>query len=729
MMIKLVEIHKIYKDENQGFLALKDINLDFTDDHFVCILGKSGSGKTTLLNIIGGLDEPSSGHMVINGELTTKFTPIQWDYFRNYKIGFIFQNYSLIEHLTVLDNVKLAVKLQGISDIEAKKRALDMLDRVGIIDQKDKLPLKLSGGQRQRVAIARALVNDPEVIFADEPTGNLDKKTAKEIMDLLKEFSKEKLIIMVTHNKRLANIYADRIIELKDGSVISDTKAYLNEKVLIKTPERLKTTFRLIDKIKLSLKNIRMKKWRSLLIAFGLAIGIASFILLDGISHGIKTNLENNRLNITSEPDLRFYITKETFDDLDKTIDEYMAELLNHKGISDVRYNREMYYSKVIEVKGEQLLNIYSNISYPFTDKENLIGKPYADGHWPNNDNEIMISYSLAQDIYNNKNLEILWNKLKGATIKIATEYYYQIPYEIYEPYTTSCAIYPFVDENTPPTGYDSERFGDYSEQLQKQKDYYGKYITDDVNNIYLCSNYDAFNNYRSELVKTSREFTIVGINENKQLNEDYVTKNVYMNWNNEVLKRYVFDIYLSNYGKNNSLEIKRTFSDIARVEDVFVFDILDSIHIEVLLGIAQFIISLILIISVVTAGLMLIMLLSISVIERSREIGILRSLGATKNDIFSIFISESAVIGFMAGIIGVILSIVVSLIGNLFIRHQYGDILTTSFNNPNINLIITRPLAYVIAVFICIVLAMLFGFIPAIRASRKTPINALKKL
>src|SRR5690554_134733 len=195
-MIKLVGIHKIYQDLNTGFLALKDINLDFKDDNFVCVLGKSGSGKTTLLNIIGGLDTPSSGHMVIDGELTTKFTDAQWDYFRNYKIGFVFQSYSLIEHLSVLDNVKLAIKIQGIKEEEAKKRALDVLKQVGILDQAYKVPKTLSGGQRQRVAIARALINNPEIILADEPTGNLDKRTSEQIIKILKEISKEHLVIM-----------------------------------------------------------------------------------------------------------------------------------------------------------------------------------------------------------------------------------------------------------------------------------------------------------------------------------------------------------------------------------------------------------------------------------------------------------------------------------------------------------------------------------------------------
>lgn len=724
-MIKLVGIHKIYQDQNFGFMALKDINLDFKDDHFVCILGKSGSGKTTLLNIIGGLDTPSSGHMVINGELTTKFTEAQWDYFRNYKIGFVFQNYSLIEHLTVLDNVKLAIKIQGIKDDEAKTRALEMLDKVGIKSHAHKLPKQLSGGERQRVAIARALVNNPELILADEPTGNLDKKNSEQIMKLLKEISNEYLVIMVTHSKKMAKKYADRIIELEDGMVSSDTKPSTNEKVLITKPVIKHTRFRFIDKIKHAFKNIRMKKWRSFLVSFGLAIGVSSFILLNGISNGIKVNLKNSIVNKALNPDLYINVDKRFYNEND--INNYLEKLHRNKDILAARYYYPKYF-QIINFKDRDI-KLSSQMTYKFVDESNsyLLGNPYKDGRWPEKDDEIMLSYNFLSSLYDLTDIDLMWNKVKNGKITIAFEHYYE-PVEIFY-FNQIVEKYPFIDEETVPEGYDFGRFGDFSYQINKQMELYGKLaIRDDY--IYVCADYNVLQEYEiSDRVKKSMEFTVVGVNEFKHIDELIITKNVYFdaslndgNYNNE------FQIYLTDKGKENIFEVKNKLS-----EDGWVRDVLKNNEpiflIDIFIGIATFIISMILVVSVVTAGLMLLMLLLISIIERSREIGILRSLGATKSDILSVFVSESAVIGFLAGIIGIILSILLMIFGNMFIKYKYKEILIDLFYNDKVNLIKITPLSCIIACVVCTILAVLFGLFPAIKASKKTPINALKRL
>ncbi len=724
-MIKLVGIHKIYEDGNNGFLALKDINLDFKDDHFVCVLGKSGSGKTTLLNIIGGLDKPSTGHMVINGDLTTKFTRTQWDYFRNYKIGFIFQNYSLIEHLTVLDNVMLSIKLQGIGKEEAKKRALDILERVHILDQAEKIPKKLSGGQRQRVAIARALVNNPDVILADEPTGNLDKKTSDEILALLREISQDKLVVMVTHSKKIANKYADRIIELKDGSVVSDTKPYLNERVHILKPKIKNTRFTFIDKIKHSFKNIRMKFWRSFLISLGLAIGVSSYILIDGISNGVKINVKRMIAQEQVSPDFRFYVEDEELEHLNKDSDEYIEYLLEDNAIKAVRYERQLNL-QVFEVEGKSVSNQWVNLSYKFTDfnqeDEKFVGKPYKDGRWPESDNEIMLSYRFANNLYNIENMNIIWERLNGINIEMVSEYYYHIPYEVYETNLGYCTAYPFIDEETPPVGYDASTFGSYQDQIAMQIDYYNTLIRNG-DNIYFCKNYDELSNYYSREVKETKEYTVVGINHATYINHSFITKEEYMNvpnLDNIELDdpNHQFLVYLNEYGKEHTFDIKVNYPEAIKHEVPQSLD--SSSIIDVSVEIIQFIIGLILVVSVITAGLMLLMVLLISVLERSREIGILRSLGATRSDILSVFVSESAVLGFFAGIIGILISIIGTIGGNLYIKYYF---------DTDVNWIVLKPISCVFAVIISILFAMLCGLVPAIKASNKTPINALKRL
>ena len=225
-MLKLKNITKIYETTDLSQKALDDVSVNFRKSEFVSILGQSGSGKTTLLNIIGGLDQYSSGDLVINGVSTKKYNDRDWDVYRNHKVGFVFQNYNLISHQSVLSNVELALTLSGVSKSERRKRAKKALKDVGLIEHINKKPNQLSGGQMQRVAIARALINDPEIILADEPTGALDSSTSVQIMELLKKISLDKLVIMVTHNPELAHEYSNRIIELKDGKIISDSNFY-----------------------------------------------------------------------------------------------------------------------------------------------------------------------------------------------------------------------------------------------------------------------------------------------------------------------------------------------------------------------------------------------------------------------------------------------------------------------------------------------------------------------
>ncbi len=292
-MLEIKNITKIYETEGFKQKALDNVSVNFRESEFASILGPSGSGKTTFLNIIGGLDKYTSGDLIINETSTKKYKDSDWDSYRNHRIGFVFQSYNLISHQTILSNVMLALTLSGISKKEGIKRAKDALAAVGLADHIMKKPSELSGGQMQRVAIARALVNNPDILLADEPTGALDSNTSIQIMELLKEISKDKLVIMVTHNPELANTYSTRIINIKDGKIISDTNPYdgkinTKENLEVKSRKSKKTKLSYLTALSLSFKNLLTKKGRTILVAFAGSIGIIGIALIQALSNGFK---------------------------------------------------------------------------------------------------------------------------------------------------------------------------------------------------------------------------------------------------------------------------------------------------------------------------------------------------------------------------------------------------------------------------------------------------------
>ena len=290
-MLKLENITKIYNSGGTEVKALKNISLEFRKSEFVSVLGQSGCGKTTLLNIIGGLDRYTSGNLSINGKSTKKFKDKDWDTYRNHSVGFVFQNYNLIPHQTVLSNVELALTLSGVPREERKRRSIEVLKKVGLEDQIYKKPNQMSGGQMQRVAIARALVNDPEILLADEPTGALDSETSIQIMELLKEISKDRLIIMVTHNPEIAEKYSTRLIRLLDGNVVSDSNPYTStgdETQETKVKKNSKTYMSFFAALSLSFNNLLTKKGRTLLTAFAGSIGIIGIALIMSLSNGVR---------------------------------------------------------------------------------------------------------------------------------------------------------------------------------------------------------------------------------------------------------------------------------------------------------------------------------------------------------------------------------------------------------------------------------------------------------
>lgn len=293
-MLQLKNITKNYLSGDNEVQALKGINIEFRENEFVSILGQSGCGKTTLLNIIGGLDRYTSGDLIINGKSTKEFKDKDWDTYRNHSVGFVFQSYNLIPHQTVLANVELALTISGVGKAERRKRAIEALQKVGLGDQLNKKPNQMSGGQMQRVAIARALVNDPDILLADEPTGALDSKTSVQVMEILKEISKDRLIIMVTHNPELAKKYSSRIVKLLDGKIIDDSNPYKSseedvKKARNKKDKSGKASMKFTTAVRLSLNNLMTKKGRTFLTSFAGSIGIIGIALILSLSHGMQS--------------------------------------------------------------------------------------------------------------------------------------------------------------------------------------------------------------------------------------------------------------------------------------------------------------------------------------------------------------------------------------------------------------------------------------------------------
>ena len=311
----MLQIQHIRKEYTTGKLvqkALDDVSLNLRDNEFVAILGPSGSGKTTLLNIIGGLDRYDSGDLIINGISTKQYKDRDWDSYRNHTIGFVFQSYNLIPHQTVLANVELALTISGIGKAERRERAVKALEEVGLGEQLHKKPNQMSGGQMQRVAIARALVNDPDILLADEPTGALDSDTSVQVMDLLRDVAKDRLVVMVTHNPELAEQYATRIVRLRDGKIRADSDPYVIEEGTQEPPQHKnmgKSSMSFLTALSLSFNNLRTKKARTLLTSFAGSIGIIGIALILSLSTGVNDYIQTVEEETLSEYPLQIQST------------------------------------------------------------------------------------------------------------------------------------------------------------------------------------------------------------------------------------------------------------------------------------------------------------------------------------------------------------------------------------------------------------------------------------
>lgn len=413
-MLELNDIKKDYVSGSTTVSALKGINLRFRDCEFVSILGQSGCGKTTMLNIIGGLDKYTSGDLKINGVSTKNYKDRDWDFYRNNSIGFVFQSYNLIPHQTVLSNVELALTLSGVSEAERKKRAIEALEKVGLGEQIHKKPNQMSGGQMQRVAIARALVNNPDILLADEPTGALDTETSIQIMELLKEISKDRLIIMVTHNPELAKNYSTRIVKLLDGVITDDSDPYTledmeadirakeaakvktSEKKIKKSGKKQKTSMSFFTALSLSFNNLMTKKTRTILTAFAGSIGIIGIAMILSISNGIQLYIDRvQRDTLSSYPitlqaeaiDISSMVTSmtgnsdsEEHEDKSKIYsNDIMGDMINTM-VKEVKSNNLSEFKKYIENGGSDIKSYVSDIQYSYDVPLNIYMKDTSNG-------------------------------------------------------------------------------------------------------------------------------------------------------------------------------------------------------------------------------------------------------------------------------------------------------------------------------------------------------------
>ena len=402
-MLQVKDIRKTYTTGDFTQNALDGVSLNFRECEFAAILGPSGSGKTTLLNIVGGLDQYDTGDLIINGKSTKKYKARDWDTYRNHSIGFVFQSYNLIPHQTVLSNVELALTLSGVSKAERRRRAKEVLRKVGLEDQMHKKPNQMSGGQMQRVAIARALINDPDILLADEPTGALDSETSVMIMDILKEIAKDRLIIMVTHNPELADQYANRIIRLKDGKIVDDTNPYSDEQIRTdletkqnKSKEKRtnkgrkkKTSMSFLTAFSLSMNNLMTKKGRTFMTAFAGSIGIIGIALILSVSNGVQ-----NYIDKVEEDTLSSYpvVIQENAVDMTAMMTAMMGD--SHEDGAhelDAVYSNDIMVDMILAMSTKiQKNDLYSFKQYLESDEAPLKG--YV--------NDIKYSYNMDLNVY-----------------------------------------------------------------------------------------------------------------------------------------------------------------------------------------------------------------------------------------------------------------------------------------------------------------------------------------
>lgn len=757
-MLKLENITKIYEGKNFKQIALNDVTLAFRNNEFVSILGPSGSGKTTLLNIIGGLDKYTYGNLIIDGVSTRKYKERDWNNYRSNKVGFIFQSYNLINHQTVLSNVLLSLNIAGKPKKESIKLAKKVLKDVGLENYIKKKPKELSGGQMQRVAIARALVTNPDIILCDEPTGALDSQTSIQIMELIKEISKEKLVIMVTHNVTLANKYSDRVIALNDGVITYDTSPYEVENYSLKTIKNKRKTMNKFTSLSLSFNNLLTKKSRTLLTSFAGSIGIIGIALVLSLSKGTQkyiNKIEKNTFSKYPISIMESYIDYQNMFDKEKESCKNgsicsINDLTNNV-VNDNKINSISKFSNILKQNYENINNYILDINYNYNmdlniykdnkmiENSSLYFKEFFNnnspllkeytliyGKLPEKYNEIVIvtdengklplslmkTLFLNEDIDLSKTINISYEKIIDSKFKLVSE----TSYYIYENDTwqyiknNQDKINDILDKsiNLKITGIlklnkdaviSESGFIGYSKKLIN-------YLNDEVNS--------------SNIKKT--------ILENKDINP--LTNNLYdENMTYEMLLDSIsindknpikIDIYPKDYKSKEKIEsIIKKYNEENSNDKVYYTDYLKVFlnSITSLIKMITYVLTAFIGVSLIVSSIMISIITYISVLERTKEIGILRSLGASKKDIKNIFKAETIIIGTISGVIGVGVTLLLNKVIDKAI-----------YNIMGISHITYLPWNYIFyLILISIVLCLISGLVPAKIASKKDPVITLR--
>ena len=833
-MLEIKNITKEYLLKNESVQALKGISITFRQSEFVSILGPSGCGKTTLLNIIGGLDRYTDGDLIINNISTKQFKDKDWDNYRNHKVGFVFQNYNLIPHQTVLENVELALTLSGVKKSERKMRAIQVLKEVGLGDKLKAKPNQLSGGQMQRVAIARALVNDPDIILADEPTGALDSKTSVQIMNLLKEVSKDRLVIMVTHNPELAESYSTRIIRLLDGELTLDTNPYAPTKKIKPQKSKKSEETEKVQKKKsmsfltamfLSFKNLLTKKGRTLMVAFAGSIGIIGIALILAVSAGMtgyinkmqKESLSSYPVGITTvaldtnaamsgmmssnkteqkENVITVYDPKDSLVKLGKFnyistefvdyVNNFYSNENNAQGLGDynISYATDMRlvttsageYKAVNSVVSNSVLSgSASSIFFEGLKKDYVLTsyniKGGENAHFPKNKNEVALVVgtgtmqvsllnSLGIDFDETK--EIQYESLIGKTYKLITNNQYYNS-------TTMLPNYNFestIEQNVLQSFYESNEsielkitcileekkntkgamFEEGIMFTQDLKNYYhencvNSEVVQTVKNTYLNQNntfVDGTQNFAIPYSLNISDLNHIGANSKLftylspiQMQQTLKVEPLNVNLTDEE----IIDFYLQTYGASsipsgiyfytNTFDAKDTVNNLIakwnKNHDGQIMASDTSQMLSDMLGGLVDIISYVLIafagISLVVSSIMIGIITYTSVIERTKEIGVLRSVGASKKDVSRVFNAETTIIGLLAGAIGVGIAGLLTIIIRVLLKQ-----LTGVGGLATLNL-----LPCVVLILISVMLTFIAGLIPARIASKKDPVLALR--
>ncbi len=769
-MLILKKINKSYKTGDFVQQALKDVTLDFRKNEFVAILGPSGSGKTTLLNIIGGLDRYDSGDLIINNKSTKKFKSIEWDAYRNNCIGFIFQNYNLISHISILDNVEMGMTLSGVSASKRKKKALEVLDQVGLKEHAHKKPNQLSGGQMQRVAIARALANDPDIILADEPTGALDSNTSVQIMELIKEIAKDKLVIMVTHNAELAHKYANRIVEFKDGELISDSNPIKkNEKEKEKYKIK-KTAMNFLTALKLSFNNIKTKKGRTLLTAFASSIGIIGIALILSLSNGFDIEIDKfERDALLSMPIMiseeAMELSEEKMLELSNQIEEdnkkeYTEEkfIYSQKPITEQMLHTNILNQEYIDYIENIDSDLLSGISYTRATSLNIITKQ-QDTYKPLNISQMEFT-SMPKNLNSDSENHYINDSYDLLTGKIPTEknellLVVDSKNRISEEILTALGI----DVSDESISFDDVIGTEL--KLVFNDEYYkpiGNYFTLNTDFASLYHSKNALTLKVVGIIRGKEDKTLLSSTSGLWYTNDLVEYVVSQNINSHIVKMqksvdynvltgekfdnneegektkatliavlggdsipliinlYPVDFnakeeilnYLDDYNEDKELEDQILYTDLGEIISSLSSSIMDAITI-VLIAFSA--------ISLVVSSIMIGIITYISVLERTKEIGVLRALGARRKDITRVFNAETFIIGICSGLIGIFIGWLLTFPANIIIEN-----LTELPNVAKLN-----PLHALILIVISMLLTMIGGFIPSKMAAKKDPVEALR--